>query len=130
MKKPWIIEFEQWVIILVALHSLGFGIALLWAPSWGFTFGGWDEVKPLFFARQSGAFHIVVAAGYLIEYYRYRGVLLLLTAKTIATVFLLGTALTGERAWVVPLSGIADAMMGIVVFLIHRQAVKWENSGK
>jgi hypothetical protein len=128
MKEHWIVKLDRLVIILVALHSFGFGIALLWAPAWGFKFGGWDEVSPLFFARQSGIFHIVVATGYLIEYYRYNGILLLLTAKGLATVFLLASALTGEHAWVVPFSGVADAMMGIVVFLIHRHVVKLRNN--
>ena len=123
MKDLITARLERWLIVLIALHSFGIGIALLWAPSWGFEIGGWSEVKPLFFARQSGAFHIVVATGYLIEYFRYRGVLLLLAAKAIATVFLLGATITGEP-WVVPFSGLADAAMGLVIFLVHRKIVR------
>ena len=117
-------RIERWIIILIALHSFGFGIALLWAPSWGLKFAGWENVQPLFFTHQGGAFHIVLAIGYLIEHYRYRGILLLLTAKTIATIFLLGSWAMGESAWVVPFSGVADGLMGLVAFLIHRQVVK------
>ena len=114
-------KLERWIIVLIALHSFAFGLVLLWAPSWAFQLAGWDDVEPLFFPRQGGVFHIVVGTGYLIEHFRYRGILLLLTAKTVATVFLLGTAAIGDSAWVVPFSGVADALMGIVAYLVHRR---------
>jgi hypothetical protein len=114
-------KVERYIIILVALHSFAIGILLLWSPPWGFQLSGWDTVEPLFFPRQSGAFHIALAAGYLIEHFRYRGILLLLTAKVIATVFLFGSVIMGEHGWVVLFSGIADILMGIVVYLIHSQ---------
>ena len=117
-------KLERLLIILVALHSFAFGFVLLWAPPWGFKMGGWENVEPLFFARQGGVFHIVVACGYLMEHFRYRGILLLVTAKAIATVFLLANFALGEHAWVVPLSGVADGMMGLVVYLIHRRVLK------
>ena len=124
LKNFGIEKIEKWIIILISLHSFGFGIALLWAPAWGLKFAGWENVQPLFFAHQGGAFHIVVAVAYLIEYYRYRGILVLLTAKSIATLFLFGSALLGEHAWVVPFSGAVDFLMGLVAFLIHRQVVR------
>lgn len=114
-------KVERLLIILIALHSLAFGLVLLWAPSWAFQFGGWEDVEPLFFPRQGGVFHIVVAIGYLIEHFRYRGVLLLLTAKAVATVFLFGITVLGDSVWVIPFSGAVDALMGIVVYLVHRQ---------
>ena len=52
---------------------------------------------PLFFPRQAGAFHFVVAAVYLVEYFRYRGVLLLVMTKSIAVVFLFLTTLSAPR---------------------------------
>jgi hypothetical protein len=124
LKEPVMVKLERWVIILISLHSFGIGIGLLWSPSWAFRMAGWEEVTPLFFPHQAGAFHIVVACGYLIEYFRYRGILILLTAKGIATVFLLASAALGEHSWVVMLSGIADALMGLVAFFLHRQVVK------
>ena len=84
-------------------------------------------MKPLFFSRQAGAFHIVVAFAYLIEYFHYRSILILLTAKGIAVVFLFGIAAFGESSWVVLLSGIADGLMGLVIFFIHRYVVKNES---
>ena len=109
MKGFSIAKLEPLLIILIALHSIGIGIGLLWSPVWAFKMAGWENVNPLFFPHQAGAFHIVVAFAYLIEYFHYRGILVLLL---------------GEHSWVVLLSGVADALMGIVAFIIHRYAIR------
>ena len=111
---------ERWLVVLVALHSVAIGVALLAFPVWSARFGGWGGAGPLFFLRQGGVFHLVVAFGYLFEHRRHGGVTLLVTAKSVACVFLLGTALAGETAWSVPLSGLADGAMGMAALLLHR----------
>ena len=68
------------------------------ATEWGARFGGFPSPLPLFFPRQAGAFHFVVAAIYLVEYFRYRGVCLLVMTKSIAVVFLFLAALPGRGA--------------------------------
>ena len=83
------VRLERWLIVLIGLHSLAVGFALMLAPLWVAGFFGWGKVDPLFFARQAGIFHIVLAAGYVLEYFRYEGISLLLMAKTVACVFLL-----------------------------------------
>ena len=115
-------RIERWLVVLVSAHSFAVGFFLLFLTRWGTGFGGWGEVEPLFFARQAGIFHIVVAVFYLIEFFRYRGVTLLVLAKTFATVFLLSMWLLGEEAWSVPLSALGDAAMGVLVALVHRRA--------
>ena len=114
-------RLERWLVVLVALHSFAVGIALLFLPGWSLRLGGWPEAGPLFFVRQGGAFHLVVAVGYLIEHFQCGGVRLLLTAKLTATVFLLGVAWLEPSSWVVPLSAVADALMGLVVLVAHRR---------
>ena len=115
---------EKWLVILIAIHSVVVGIFLLFLTRWGAAFGGWPEVSPLFFARQAGIFHFVVAAGYLIEYFRYGGVTFLLITKILAVAFLAGVMVADPTSpWAVPLSAVADGLMALVVYLVHRRAV-------
>ena len=107
-------------MVLIALHSFVVGLFLVLVPEWGARLGGFGPVSPLFFARQAGAFHFVAATAYLVEYFRYRGVLLLVITKTVAVVFLLTTSALDEVPWVVPLSGVADGVMGLAVVLLRR----------
>lgn len=111
---------ERLLVLLVVLHSAGIGVALLAFPRWAAGFGGWGEAGPLFFLRQGGVFHLVVAFGYLQEYLRHRGVTLLVAAKSAACLFLLGVTLAGETAWSVPLSGVVDGGMAVAALLLHR----------
>lgn len=114
-------KLEKWLIVLIALHSLGVGAALMLAPRWVAGFFGWGEVTPLFFPRQAGIFHVVLALGYLLEYFRLRSILLLVTAKSAALVFLLSATVLTESPWVVPFSGISDGLMGLAAVIVHRR---------
>jgi hypothetical protein len=110
------------LVVLVALHSLAVGFFLTFVTTWGVAFGGWTDVHPLFFPRQAGVFHFVVAAGYLIEYFRYRGVLLMVTAKCIAVVFLVDATWRYGGPWAVPVSAVGDAAMAVVVLFAFWRA--------
>jgi hypothetical protein len=112
---------EQILIFLVALHSIIIGTVFFIAPNWTVQFGGWEQIDPVFFAFQAGAFHFALAAAYLIEYGRYRGIAILVTAKMIALVFLVATALLTSVPWAVPVSGLGDGAMAAVVVLVHRR---------
>lgn len=111
---------ERALVVLIALHSLVVGLFLVLVPEWGARLGGFGSISPLFFARQAGAFHFVAATAYLVEYVRYRGVLLLVITKSVAVVFLSLTSLLDDVPWVVPLSGLADGLMGLAVVLLRR----------
>jgi hypothetical protein len=115
-------RLERWLVVLIALHSYAVGFFLLFLTEWGVAFGGWEDVTTLFFPRQAGIFHVVIATGYLIEYFRYRGVVLMVSAKFTAVVFLFAMMAVGDATWAVPLSAIGDGLMGIVVVWIHRKA--------
>jgi hypothetical protein len=114
---------ERILIILIALHSIIVGVMLLVFPEWAVEFAGWSGADPIFFIRQAGAFHFVLAAGYLVEYSRTQTITLLLIAKTTAFVFLVGGSVLSDTPWSVWFSGIADGAMALVAFLVHR-AVK------
>jgi hypothetical protein len=111
---------ERALVVLIALHSIVVGLVLSFATDWGARFGGFPSPVPLFFPRQAGAFHFVVAAIYLVEYFRYRGVLLLVMTKAIAVAFLFLTAALDAAPWVVPLSGVGDGLMAVAVVLLRR----------
>jgi hypothetical protein len=113
-------DLERVIVVLIALHSLVVGLFLTFATVWGARFGGFPDPVPRFFPRQAGAFHFVVAGVYLVEYFRYRGVLLLVMTKSIAVVFLGLTTLLVAVPWLVPLSAVGDAAMGLAVVLLRR----------
>jgi hypothetical protein len=110
---------ERGLVVLIAAHSYGVGLALLFLTEFGARLGGFGAVQPLFFPRQAGAFHLVVATAYLIEYFRYGGVSILLTTKSIAVVFLSAMTALGGMPWVVPFSGVADGAMGALLYAVH-----------
>jgi len=112
-------RLERALVVLIALHSVGVAVTLLFLTEWGLRIGGWGDVHPLFFARQAGIFHLVVATGYLIEYFRYRGVVLLVTTKGFAVVFLVAMSLVENVPSLVPASAVADGLMGLVVLIVH-----------
>ena len=114
-------RIERWTVLAISLHSLGIAVVLLFATEWGVRFGGWANLQPAFFARQAGAFHVVVALAYWIEYRRYGGVTILLTTKTIGVLFLLGIWFAETVPWPVPVSALGDAGMGIAAWWVHRQ---------
>ena len=108
--------------VLVALHSFVLGVLAMAAPEWGVRFGGFGEASPLFFPRQVGVFHVVVAIAYLIEWVRYRGVAVLLMAKSTAVVFLGLQMLFTRLPWIVPVSLAGDAVMALAVVFVHARA--------
>ncbi len=117
---PWS-RLEKPGVILVALHSLLVGGLLLFIPHWTLNFAGWPAMDDVFFIRQSGAFHFVVAVGYLVEYWRCGTINLLIIAKSTAVVFLLVLSPWGE-AWSVPFSGITDGLMLVGMLVVWNQA--------
>ena len=111
---------ERVLIILISLHSIIVGIMLMFFAEWAVRFAGWADADPVFFIWQAGAFHFVLATGYLVEHSRSRTISLLLIAKTTAFVFLIGGSLLIETPWSVWFSGFADGAMALTAFLVHR----------
>ena len=111
---------SAWVV-LVAVHSYAVGAFLLFLTEWGARFGGFGDVSPLFFARQAGVFHFVIATTYLVEWFVHRGVIVMLLAKASAVVFLLAIWAGGADAWSVPLSAAGDAFMGTATLVLWRR---------
>ena len=113
-------KLERALVVLIAVHSVVVGLFLTFATDWGARFGGFPSPVPLFFPRQAGAFHFVVAAIYLVEYFHYRGVGLLVMTKSMAVAFLFLTAVLDDVPWLVPLSGLGDGLMAVAVVALRR----------
>ena len=120
-RRPSWRQLETIALVLVAAHSYVLGLMLMLLPAWTLNFAGWGEVDELFFPRQSGAFHLVVATAYLLEYFRTGGIILLLSAKATAVVFLLALN-PWASAWSIPFSGVFDGLMLVGMFFLHFQA--------
>ncbi len=118
-------RLEKPVVILIALHSFAVGVMLLLFPDWSVHFGGWPEaVYPQFFIRQGGAFHVVLAAVYLLDYRWNHSLRFMVAAKVMATVFLTACALYYRGPWVIPASAAGDAAMGLCAFSFHLRTAK------
>jgi hypothetical protein len=116
-------DVEKWYVYLVALHSFSVGIALAFFPRWSAAFGGWGDARPVFFICQGGAFHLVVATGYIMEYAKTRTLHLMIFAKLVGTVFLTAAwVLDSNFAWAVPFSALGDAVMAVLAVVISRRA--------
>lgn len=122
-------RLERWLVVLIALHSYAVGAMLYLVPRWAISFAGWQgDPHPVFFLRQAGVFHFVLATAYLIEYLRYRGVAVLVTAKSFALVFLLLETALFPVSWAVPFSGVADGLMGAAVLGVRRWVQRTEEA--
>jgi len=115
------VRLELVLVALVSLHSVAVGVLLLFFPDWSARFGGFEPIRPVFFARQGGVFHVVLGIAYLAQYARTGSVSLLLFAKASATVFLVSVTLAGGVPWAVPASAAGDALMGLLAFWISRR---------
>lgn len=122
MSPPDWPRLERLYVLLVALHSLAIGVVLLFLTEWGLAFGGFHDVRPLFFPRQAGAFHVVVAAAYVYDLHVHGRVTVMVMTKSLAVAFLCGVSLLTTVPWLVPLSALGDAVMAGLAVFVHRRA--------
>jgi hypothetical protein len=112
----------QWFLWLIAIHSIGFGIALVILPITVIEFFGF-KLAEKFFAVQGGVFHIVVSLAYIMAALDLENsrklILLSCTAKFMATLFLLSYYFFVSHIFMVVFSGIADFLMGLAILLTY-----------
>jgi hypothetical protein len=112
----------QWILWLIALHSIGFGIALVVLPIPVIEFFGF-RLEEKFFAVQGGIFHIVVSLAYIFAALdaddARKMVILSCTAKFMATIFLISYYIFVSRIFMVVFSGIADFFMGLAILFTY-----------
>ena len=109
------------VLGLVAIHSLVMGLTLIAQPGVLMEFAGFSPDCEQFFPAQGGVFHLLMFVVYLmgathIEKYHYF-IVFSIFVKSVATFFLIIYCFVAEFKWIVFLSGIADCVMGLMIFL-------------
>jgi hypothetical protein len=108
------------VLVLVAIHSLVMGLTLIAQPAVLMEFAGFSPDCEHFFPAQGGVFHLLMFVVYLmgathIEKYHYF-IVFSIFVKAVATFFLTIFCFTVEFKWIVFSSGIADCVMGLMIF--------------
>jgi len=122
MKKLRYDLLLKWILWLVAIHSICFGISLIILPVPVIEFFGF-RLTEKFFADQGGVFHLVVAVAYIwaaldLEN-SFKLIVLSCTAKFVATIFLLSYFFFVDPKLMVIFSGIADFLMGFTILVLY-----------
>ncbi|MBN3036114.1 MAG: hypothetical protein JW861_11055 [Bacteroidales bacterium] len=121
MGKIHSVSLLRMFLCLIALHSFCVGVALIFMPGYWFGFFGFDTGER-FFSTQAGVFHLVVCVAYLMAWHRLQGneslVLFSIYVKFMAAAFLFLYYLLETRIWMVGFSGLADLIMGIVLWYL------------
>ncbi|MCF8261141.1 MAG: hypothetical protein K9J12_10230 [Melioribacteraceae bacterium] len=111
--------------LLIAIHSLGVGFALIILPSDFLMQFGYHQITEPFFKVQGGVFHIVMAIVYYFVFIDpIRNINLIkvtFIAKFIATLFLISFFVFYDPILVVLLSGLGDFLMGFVAFYFYKK---------
>lgn len=110
----------QTVLGLVAVHSIVMGLVLIIQPAALMELSGFNGDYEHFFPAQGGVFHLLMSVAYLtgatnIEKYHHF-IVFSIFVKAVATFFLMMYCFAAEFKWIVLLSGIADCMMGLIIF--------------
>ena len=110
---------------LIALHSLSVGVGLILFPPSYLEFFGFENYSYSFFQVQGGVFHIVMAMAYImaIKYmYKSPGLIVFsVSAKSMATVFLIIYYLFVESSWMIILSALGDAAMASILYFQYNR---------
>ena len=112
----------KWILWLVAIHSICFGISLVILPVNVIELFGFHLTEK-FFADQGGVFHLVVAVAYIwaaldLEN-SFKLIVLSCTAKFVATIFLLSYFIFVDHKFMVIFSGLADFLMGFAILALY-----------
>lgn len=123
IKKYFIILF--W---LVGFHSFFVAIGMLTLPASMMTFFGFGFQPGNFFRAQGGAFHIVMAAIYILASFNIDKSNHLIAASVIAkfigTVFLFLYYIFINPSWTILASGVGDFLMGVAILIMFIIYVK------
>lgn len=120
----------KWVLWLIAVHSICYGICLIVFPPEVFDYFGFSLTQT-FFADQGGVFHLIISSVYIFaawdlpESSKLIGITCFV--KFSAFIFLMAWYIFGMHSWIILISGILDLLMGIAVLILfigYRKSIK------
>jgi hypothetical protein len=116
--------FRGWLYLL-AFHSAAVGLGLIFLPVGMLSTFGFATVTDKFFPFQGGIFHLLMAVAYAMagrDPVRFGGVVYLaICVKLAAFGCLVVYYILVDPVLVVLLSGLADGVMGVMIWYLYRQ---------
>ncbi len=110
---------------LIALHSLLVGIGLILFPPSYLEFFGFHNHNYSFFQAQGGVFHIVMCIAYVMAIkfmYKSPGLIIFsISAKSMATLFLIIYYVFWESSWMIIMSAFGDAVMAAMLYFLYNR---------
>ena len=118
----------KWILWLVAIHSICFGISLVILPISVIELFGFHLTEK-FFADQGGVFHLIISLAYIMAALdpenSKKFVILSCVTKFTAAVFLFSYFLFDRQIFMVLVSGVGDLLMGLAIFISYRLYIKY-----
>ena len=112
----------RWVLWLIAIHSICFGLSLIILPCNILQYFGFD-ISQKFFATQGGVFHLIISFAYIRAASKLDEsgdlIILAIITKFAATIFLISYYFFGTSILIILLSGFGDFLMGLAVLLLY-----------
>ena len=122
MKKLLTRRIFQWILWLIAIHSICFGLALIIFPVSFIELFGFRLLEK-FFADQGGVFHLIISAVYIMAARNPENsgkfVFLACFTKFSAAVFLISYFLFDTHILMVLFSGFMDFLMGLGILISY-----------
>jgi len=113
----------QWILWLIAIHSICFGLALIVLPISFIELFGF-QLSEKFFAVQGGVFHIIISTSYIMAALKPEssGKLIFLSCftKFSAAVFLFSYYFFEKQIFMVFFSGVGDLLMGVAILFCYK----------
>jgi len=117
----------QWILWLIAVHSICFGLALIIFPAGWIEFFGF-QLQEKFFADQGGVFHLIISLAYIMAALdpenSKKFVILSCVTKFTAAVFLFSYYLFDRQIFMVLISGFGDLLMGLAILISYRLYIR------
>ena len=128
-------SLAKWIRYLLwafAIHSFFVSLGLIFIPPEFLDIFGYYDYKGSFFQTQAGVFHLVMAVAYVMAAKmavpRCPLIWFIVTAKSMAFVFLLTYFIFAEQIWIVAFSAFTDGAMALVLYMLNVQYLKYENA--